>query len=111
MEDTMSQGVVGLSPGSGALAEACMKKGVHYFGVVFDKIHFQWLSNVVDRASLKYMCANCAVLYQSDLATHVKGLFADHINGDDDDDDNDAGDLSEDDVDGPERACFCARPL
>ena len=62
LEDTMSQAVVDLSPGSGALAEACMKKGAHYFGVVFDKTLYQWLSKVVDRASLQYICAPGGVL-------------------------------------------------
>ena len=81
MENTMSQAVVDLSPGSGALAEACMKKGVHYLGVVFDKTHFQWLSNVVDQASLQYICAQGGSLYHADLATHVKELFSDHIGG------------------------------
>ena len=87
MEDTMSRAVVDLSPGSGALAEACMKMGVHYFGVVFDRTHFQWLSNVVDRASLQYMCAQAGLLYHADLATHVKELFSDHIGGHDVDED------------------------
>ena len=41
LEDTMTQAVVDLSPGSGALAEACMKMGAQYFGVVFDRTHFQ----------------------------------------------------------------------
>ena len=67
----MSRAVVDLSPGSGALAEACMKMGAQYFGVVFDKTHFQWLSNVVDRASLQYICAQGGLLYHADLAAHV----------------------------------------
>ena len=102
MEDTMSRAVVDLSLGSGALAEACMKMGVHYLGVVFDRTHFQWLSNVVDRASLQYICAQGGVLYQADLATHVKELFSDHIAGGDDDED--ASDLSDEDGAGSEHA-------
>ena len=96
----MSQAVVDLSPVSGALAEACMKRGAQYFGVVFDKTHFQWLSNVVDRASLQYICAQGGVLYQADLATHVKELFSDHIGGHDVDED----DLSDEDGAGAEHA-------
>ena len=98
----MSQAVVDLSPGSGALAEACMKMGAQYFGVVFDKTHFQWLSNVVDRASLQYICAQGGVLYHADLATHLKELFSDHIAGGDVDDDT--CDLSDEDVAGAEHA-------
>ena len=102
LEDTMSQAVVDLSPGSGALAEACMKMGAQYFGIVFDKTHHQWLSNVVDRASLQYICAQGGVLYHADLATHVKELFSDHIAGGDDDED--ACDLSDEDGAGAEHA-------
>ena len=106
----MSQTAVDLSLGSGALAEACMKRGVHYFGVVFDKTHHQWLSNAVDRASLQYICAQGDLWYQADLATHVKELFSDHIGGHDVDEDDlsdedgfsDADDLS--DEDGAEHA-------
>ena len=102
LEDTMTQAVVDLSPGSGALAEACMKMGAQYFGVVFDRTHFQWLSNVVDRASLQYICAQGGVLYQADLATHVKELFSDHIAGGDVDEDT--CDLSDEDGAGAEHA-------
>ena len=98
----MSQAVVDLSPGSGDLAEACMKMGAQYFGVVFDKTHFQWLSNVVDRASLQYICAQGGVLYHADLATHVKELFSDHIVGGDDDEDT--CDVSDEDGAGAEHA-------
>ena len=102
MEDTMSSAVVDPSPGSGGLAEACMKIGAQYFGVVFDKTHFQWLSNVVDRASLQYICAQGGLLYHADLAMHVKELFSDHIAGHDVDDDT--CDLSDEDGAGAEHA-------
>ena len=71
--------VFDLSPGSGALAEACMRIGAQYFGVVFEKLHLSWLSNVVDRAALKYITTNGNPLYHEDLATHLKTLFADQI--------------------------------
>ena len=77
-----------------------MKLGVQYFGVVFDKTHFQWLSNVIDRASLQYICAQGAVLYQADLATHLQELFSDNLAGDDDDED----DLSDEDDAGTQQA-------
>ena len=101
LEETMTQAVVDLSPGSGALAEACMKMGAQYFGVVFDRTHFQWLSNVVDRASLKHICAQGGVLYHADLATHLKELFSDHMEQGDNDG---AGDISDEDATGEEPA-------
>ena len=58
------------------------------------------MSNVVDRASLQYICAQGGVLYQADLATHVKELFSDNIAGDDDDED----DLSDEDDAGTQQA-------
>ena len=82
------------------MAEACMKRGAQYFGVVFDRTHFQWLSNVVDRASLQYICAQGGLLYHADLATHVKELFSDHIAGDVESE----CDLSDEDVAGAEHA-------
>ena len=97
----MTHAVVDLSPGSGALAEACMKMGAQYFGVVFDRTHFQWLSNVVDRASLKHICAQGGVLYHADLATHLKELFSDHMEQGDNDG---AGDISDEDATGEEPA-------
>ena len=100
LQDTMTQAVVDLSPGSGALAEACMKMGAQYFGIVFDKTHHQWLSNVVDRASLQYICEQGGVLYHSDLATTLKELFSDQMDKDDNDDGT--GDLSDEDDAGGE---------
>ena len=39
--------------------------------------HLQWLSNVIDRAALKYIVETGTFLYMEDLATHIKELFAD----------------------------------
>ena len=76
-----------------------MKKGAQYLGFVFDKTHFQWLSNVVDRASIQHICAQGGVLYHSDLATTLKELFSDHVEKGDNDGD---GDLSDEDSTGEE---------
>ena len=76
--------VVDITPGSGVLAEACMKIGVTYHGMLFDQTHYKWLSNVVDRVSLKYIVVNGNPLYHEDLATHLKTLFTDQIAADDD---------------------------
>jgi len=69
--------IVDVSPGSGILAQCCMAKGIQYFGMCTSPHHLQWLSNVLDRAALKYIVESGAFLYQEDLATHIKELFAD----------------------------------
>ena len=81
LQDAGIKAVVDVSPGSGTLAEACMKLGCPYFGMVFERTHYSWLSNVVDRASLKYITTNGNPLYQEDLSTHLQSLFADQIEG------------------------------
>ena len=44
-----------LTPGSGALAEACLLDDVPYAGVVRDQVHYSWLVNVLDRQCLKLL--------------------------------------------------------
>ena len=66
-----------VSPGSGLLAQCCMAAGVQYFGVCASSQHLQWLTNVLDRAALKYIVESGTFLYQEDLATHIQELFSD----------------------------------
>ena len=47
--------VMDLTPGSGALAEACLLDDVPYAGVVRDQVHYSWLVNVLDRQCLKLL--------------------------------------------------------
>ena len=68
-----------LSPGSGALASACMQRGTQYLGLLGSALHMTWLTTVVDRASLKFICESGSYLYQEDLATHLNELFADVV--------------------------------
>ena len=69
--------VVDVSPGSGILAQSCMAQGIAYFGICSSHAHLQWLSNVLDRAALKYIVQSGTFLYQEDLATHIQELFGD----------------------------------
>ena len=82
LKDTKSKAVVDLAAGSGTLAEACMKVGASYLGFVYHKTHLTWLTNVVDRASMKYLVQSGTTLFQEDLATHVKQLFSDLVEPD-----------------------------
>ena len=79
LKDTSCKCVVDLATGSGTLACACMGVGALYVGFVYHKTHLTWLTNVVDRASLKYLVQSGTPLYQEDLATHVKQVFADLV--------------------------------
>ena len=71
--------VVDLTPGSGALAEACMHTETPYVGFCGHQQHMAWLANVIDRAALKFITKAGTVLYQEDLATHLQELFSDAL--------------------------------
>ena len=75
---------VDLSPGSGALASACMSRGIQYLGLVTDATHQLWLTKVIDRAALKYICQSGNMIYQDDLASHLTELFADVLEANED---------------------------
>ena len=79
LEEVQAGCVVDLSPGSGALASACMQRGTQYLGLLGSALHMTWLTTVVDRASLKFICESGSYLYQEDLATHLNELFADVV--------------------------------
>jgi len=90
--------VVDVSAGSGTLAQACMARGIPYFGVCANAQHLQWLSNVLDRAALKYIVESGTFLYQEDLATHIKELFSDVLSSlEVSEEDEDAVQASDDD--------------
>ena len=81
--DTGVKCIVDLSP-STALATACMEMGVSYVGLSSSQVHMQWLVNTVDRASLQFICKAGSFLYQEELATHIRDLFADVVDPQDD---------------------------
>ena len=71
--------IVDVTPGAGTLAIACMETDTLYFGICAHQQHAAWLSNVIDRAALQTITTAGTVLYQEDLATHIKELFADAL--------------------------------
>lgn len=77
LDDLSVKCVVDASPGSGLLAQTCMSKGIHYFGMCMSPHHLTWLSNVLDRACLKYVVESGSYLYQEDMAGLVQELFSD----------------------------------
>jgi hypothetical protein len=81
IEDFHFTAIVDLTPGSGALAEASLRKGVHYLGVCFDEIHQSWLQNRLDQVALHEIVKNGTPLYEQNLAMLVKTQFADVVGG------------------------------
>ena len=91
LTEVKADSVIDLAGGAGTLGVACMQLGLPYLGMVGHAAHLTWLTNVLDRASLAFICQSGHFLYQEDLATHVKELFSDLI-------EDDGKDASMDDV-------------
>ena len=92
--------VVDVSPGSGLLAQCCMARGIVYFGICTSAAHLQRLSNVLDRAALKYIVESGTFLYVEDLASHIQELFADILESfETTEEDEEAVQASDDDAD------------
>ena len=71
--------VVDVTPGSGSLAEAAMQLGIQYCGLVSDPTHLGWLTNVIDRAAVRYIVQSGTFLHQADLADSLKKMFGDVV--------------------------------
>ena len=71
--------VVDLTPGSGALARACLEKGVQYVGFCRTLEHRSWLINVLNRAAVEIASRRGTALYEQDLATCLNDFFEDII--------------------------------
>ena len=55
--------VIDVTPGSGALARACLDEGIQYIGVRRSNQHMSWLVNVLDRASVESTVRQGTALY------------------------------------------------
>jgi hypothetical protein len=71
--------VIDLTPGSGALARACLQSGIQYIGVCRKVEHASWLINVLNRAAVELITRNGTTLYESDLASVLKDHFKELI--------------------------------
>ena len=68
--------VLDYSPGSGAMARACLNKGIHYVGICRTDQHCSWLTNILNKAALECISRNGSPLYQQDLASGINTHFA-----------------------------------
>ena len=71
--------VVDYSPGSGALARACLNQGIQYVGICRTDRHCSWLTNILNKAAVKCISRNESPLYQQDLAICISTHFAELI--------------------------------
>ena len=71
--------VVDFTPGSGAMARACLEAGILYVGVCRSQQHSSWLVNVLDRASVEIATRSGTALYEQDLSTCLNDHFKELI--------------------------------
>ena len=71
--------VIDLTPGSGALARACLQSGIQYVGVCRKVEHASWLINVLNRAAVELIRRNGTALYEQDLAPCLEDHFKELI--------------------------------
>ena len=79
MDDISAGLVIDLTPGSGALARACLEKGILYVGITQKPAHTSWLINVLNRAAVECASRNGSTLYEQDLATCLQDHFKELI--------------------------------
>ena len=77
LADFDARSVFDVSPGSGALAEACLRLGISYVGVTTRMTHATWLSNVLDRMVLGHIVTPGRPCYQKDFAAEVRTHVSD----------------------------------
>ena len=88
--------VIDLTPGSGALARACLDAGVEYVGITRTPLHASWLINIMNRAAVESTTRSGSALYEQDLSTCLRDLFNELI------DELHAQDAAMSDEEGPE---------
>ena len=71
--------VVDFSPGSGAMARACLNQGIHYVGICRTEKHCSWLTNILNKAAVECCARNGSPLYQQDLAQCISSHFRELI--------------------------------
>ena len=53
--------------------------GIQCCGFVTDPVHMGWLTNIIDRASVRQIVKSGTFLYQGDLAESLKEMFGDVV--------------------------------
>ena len=71
--------VVDYSPGSGAMARACLNLGIQCVGICRTEQHCSWLTNILNKAAVECISRNGSPLYQQDLASCINAHFMELI--------------------------------
>ena len=64
--------VVDLSPGSGSLGRACLRRSVQYVAACGSDKHRKWLGNALDREACELITKEKSPLFETDLAQMIK---------------------------------------
>jgi hypothetical protein len=75
LSDVAAGIVIDFTPGSGAMARACLDAGIQYFGICRTPQHMSWLVNVLNRAAVESTTRSGTALYEQDLASCIAGHF------------------------------------
>ena len=90
--------VIDLSPGSGSVGRACLRKSVQYVAACGSELHRTWIGNALDREACELITKEKSPLFETDLAALIQTHFNNIIeqaemrrHDDESDDDNDDG--------------------
>ena len=72
-----AQCVVDLSPGSGSVGRAALRKGLTYVACCRNEVHAAWVDNILDREACEIAVRQGSPLFEQGLASMVKKHFAD----------------------------------
>jgi hypothetical protein len=71
--------VIDLTPGSGAMARACLDEGIQYVGICRSQQHCSWLVNILNRAAVESTVRSGTALYAQDATALINDHFKELI--------------------------------
>ena len=96
--------VVDLSPGSGAVGRACLRRSIPYVAACGSDKHRTWLGNALDLEACELITTERSPLFETDLSELIKTHYQDvleqmqEMRRDDESDDDDGGGDDDDDA-------------
>lgn len=77
LDELKIKAVFDVTPGTGALMEACLTRGVQYHGLCLNRDHLSLLQAIADRAACGLASVQASSLYSEALAKDIKSHFPD----------------------------------
>ena len=71
--------VIDLTPGSGAMARACLDEGIQYVGICRSQQHCSWLVNILNRSAVESTVRHGTALYAQDATALINDHFKELI--------------------------------